>query len=397
MRRATVWWIAAAIYVVQALRLRNHASSLRLVEAGEAVAVPDERPARIWHWILADGVSVPPSARRAVETYAESEALDVVDIVPRDLPPEQALRLLTWSSPSGYRSRHFAEPMTSLQAILVEDATLERSGMRETALSGCHDPIAMQQLATALVPAAATSKDIVVANGVRAVAEDPFRRRAYLRTRFGPMLEPLSGLALLAPVVRLAFLAAGLILSPIAGSGALLAWCLQPFLALVGTPLRPRGLWWRSLFRWLVAPVTLVRVFAGPSRPDPDVDPREDLEALRPVYTELLAHGTERFFEQRRSDCPMCGCTLLRVVARTRDLMQRKPGRFVLERCCGCRHVFQNPRLTPEGLDFYYRDFYEGLGREILDALFASELSAYRTRASMLDGLAKPSRWLDVG
>ena len=33
---------------------------------------------------------------------------------------------------------------------------------------------------------------------------------------------------------------------------------------------------------------------------------------------------------------------------------------FTLEQCGDCGHVFQNPRLTPEGLEFYYRDFYDG-------------------------------------
>ena len=62
----------------------------------------------------------------------------------------------------------------------------------------------------------------------------------------------------------------------------------------------------------------------------------------------------------------------LSVRLRTRDLVQRKPGRFTLERCGGCGHMFQNPRLTPAGLDFYYRDFYDGIGAETAEVMFAT-------------------------
>ena len=85
-------------------------------------------------------------------------------------------------------------------------------------------------------------------------------------------------------------------------------------------------------------------------------------EASRPYYQAELADGVERFLEPRRNTCPWCGSEDLSVRLRTGDLIQRKPGRFTLEQCGACGHIFQNPRLTPAGLDFYYRDFYDGLG-----------------------------------
>ncbi|MFJ2189312.1 class I SAM-dependent methyltransferase [Kitasatospora sp. NPDC087861] len=124
----------------------------------------------------------------------------------------------------------------------------------------------------------------------------------------------------------------------------------------------------------------------------------ERVAALRPGYQADLADGTDRFFEPRRTDCPWCGSTLLRVRLRTRDLLQHKPGQFVLDECRDCGHVFQNPRLTGAGLEFYYRDFYDGLGEQRLGGVFATRAGVYRSRArSVAPFTTAPSRWLDVG
>jgi ubiquinone/menaquinone biosynthesis C-methylase UbiE len=79
------------------------------------------------------------------------------------------------------------------------------------------------------------------------------------------------------------------------------------------------------------------------------------------------------------------------------DHYQRKPGKFVLSRCEACGHVFQNPRLSLEGLSFYYRDFYDGLGEELTQTVFSNEMKEYRARARLVANFAKPRRWLDVG
>ncbi|MFI6844411.1 class I SAM-dependent methyltransferase [Kitasatospora sp. NBC_00085] len=122
------------------------------------------------------------------------------------------------------------------------------------------------------------------------------------------------------------------------------------------------------------------------------------IAGLRPAYQSELADGTDRFFEPRRTDCPWCGACLLRLRLRTRDLLQYKPGTFVLDECEACGHVFQNPRLTEAGLAFYYRDFYDGLGEQRLGATLGTRRSTYRGRArSVLPFTAAPGRWLDVG
>ena len=124
----------------------------------------------------------------------------------------------------------------------------------------------------------------------------------------------------------------------------------------------------------------------------------EAVAQRRAAYQSDLADGVGRFFETRRTACPWCGSARLHERLRTTDLLQHKPGRFRLDRCGDCGHVFQNPRLNEAGLEFYYRDFYDGLGEQRLGDVFAGRTSAYRGRArSLLQHASAPENWLDVG
>ncbi|MFI7008148.1 class I SAM-dependent methyltransferase [Streptomyces sp. NPDC050145] len=119
----------------------------------------------------------------------------------------------------------------------------------------------------------------------------------------------------------------------------------------------------------------------------------------RPAYLSELAQGTERFHEPRRPDCPWCGSTRLRTRLRTTDLLQHKPGSFTVDQCRACAHSFQNPRLTPEGLDFYHRDFYDGLRAEHMRRVPGArgDTRRHRERARALARHIEPESWLDVG
>ncbi|MFI7386805.1 class I SAM-dependent methyltransferase [Streptomyces sp. NPDC049813] len=119
----------------------------------------------------------------------------------------------------------------------------------------------------------------------------------------------------------------------------------------------------------------------------------------RPAYLTALAQGTERFHEPPRTDCPWCGSARLRTRLRTTDLLQHKPGTFTVDQCRSCGHSFQNPRLTREGLDFYYRDFYDGLHAEQAEKVFGARSSVPRHRRAVraLARFIEPESWLDVG
>jgi SAM-dependent methyltransferase len=122
-----------------------------------------------------------------------------------------------------------------------------------------------------------------------------------------------------------------------------------------------------------------------------------DFDRLRAPYTAELARGWERFLEPPATACPWCGSSRLAVRTRLPDLVQRKPGRFRFDVCRRCGHVFQNPRLSAEGLSFYYRDFYDGLGASTTEQMFAYQTDIYRSRARSVAPYLTPHQWLDVG
>jgi SAM-dependent methyltransferase len=123
----------------------------------------------------------------------------------------------------------------------------------------------------------------------------------------------------------------------------------------------------------------------------------DPVEIRRPAYEAELADGIDRFFEPRRTSCPWCGAPDLCVRLRITDLLQHKPGRSTLEQCRQCGHIFQNPRLSADGLSFYYRDYYDGLGEQTTDLGFSWMGGVYRSRADALKPFATPTSWLDVG
>jgi SAM-dependent methyltransferase len=123
----------------------------------------------------------------------------------------------------------------------------------------------------------------------------------------------------------------------------------------------------------------------------------DPVASRRPAYLKDLADGVDRFFEPRLDACPWCGSAALDGRLRTTDLLQHKPGRFVLEGCRDCGHVFQNPRLNPAGLEFYYRDSYDGLGEKNANGMFESNRAGYRSRAELVKSLGAAGEWLDVG
>jgi hypothetical protein len=75
---------------------------------------------------------------------------------------------------------------------------------------------------------------------------------------------------------------------------------------------------------------------------------------------------------------------------------------FALDECRACGHIFQNPQLTPAGLDFYYDQFYDGIGGELMTQLFATGAGDNGRRIAAVAAAAEATgvdvrRWLDVG
>ncbi|MBL1087190.1 class I SAM-dependent methyltransferase [Streptomyces actinomycinicus] len=105
------------------------------------------------------------------------------------------------------------------------------------------------------------------------------------------------------------------------------------------------------------------------------------------------------FQEPRREDCPWCGSRNLRARLRAPDPLRHRSGTFAVDACRDCAHVFQNPRLSAEGLAFFHRDFYERhLEQFTAGVLPAQEIRRrHRDTAWRLSALREPESWLDVG
>ncbi|MGW5849162.1 class I SAM-dependent methyltransferase [Streptomyces sp. NPDC055254] len=366
------------------------AGSEPAVVAGPAVAGPavgecSGRPPR--RLLTARGVVVDAGVLAAARAHADREDLDVLELLPADLAAEEALGLLRLVDPARYRRDRLAAGRGAGYAVLVGADVLERAGIDP---DRSWDRAELLALGRRLKEYATASTDLAVAPGIgcRAVSAGPGGRAAELRAQ-GLAPGPLSAVQL----AGLALLVAAVVRDGRWGVAAAALYWLQPVLVL-GTrgPLRPADLAGASAarpLRSLRAALGTAAVSRSPRRSEAD-----DRKA---GYAAEPAGGTDRFLEPRRPDCPWCGSPRLVVRVRVADLLQGKPGRFTLEQCASCAHVFQNPRLTVEGLDFYYRDFYDGRGGEGAGVVFARLGAHYRARAAMLAPYARPTTWLDVG
>ncbi len=373
-----LWGVLAFVWLADALRLRGRHAALRRLPPSDEPVDPAHR------FLVAPGVELDDATRRAASAFARAEGLEVVDLVPGDLPAGRLLGLLQLVDPARFRKDRLAKGRTAGHAILVHEAVLAASRVEPP-----EGPRSFLKAAARLKQHACTSTDLAVAPGLRATKDDLRGRRAIVEALFGDLLLPVLGIQ----AVLLAAALAGPLVAPVAGGIALALFQLQPLLASAGLAVRPRDLLVATLLR---APAELAGAFvlALGGGKEPRADP---VEAARPRWAELARDGTARFFEPPRDDCPLCGGKELATALATSDLLQHKPGRFRLSRCRACGHRFQNPRLSLEGLGYYYGDFYDGLGEDGLEAVFAYAPDPYLNRARMLRGAAEPRTWLDVG
>jgi SAM-dependent methyltransferase len=383
-----------------ALRLRGRLAALRTVEPGHSriTGTGTETGAEdAWVLLTAEGVHVDTVTRQDAVAYAEQEGLDALDLVPGDLPSERAMDLARLVDPATFRRNRLAPGRGAQHALLVRRSLLVRADLLAVAEpSSDLDPVAFAATAQTVKRYAPATTDLAVAPVLRAApsASDPEKRLALLRSMFTVATPAVVGLPAAAYVV----LGVGIVVNPLWGAAALAAWSALPALATSGTPLRPADQPAHSLRRIVDEPRFWVQTLLGRWRPPATAASLDEVvEDLRPVYADLVADGTERFFEPRREDCPWCGSSELSVRVSTIDRYQAKPGRFSMDECGECGHTFQNPRLSLEGLDYYYRDFYDGISDDSFETIFSFGAGLEHGRAEMLSGLHEPQRWLDVG
>ena len=394
---------AAAAQVALALFLNRRARALAVLtdtgagpsSQGVDGGAGDER----YTLVTVAGVAVDDATVAAAVRHARERRLDVVDLVPGDLPAGTLQALVAQVDPATFRADRLALGRGVGHALVVRDDLLERAsaaeppgptGRREL------DPVAFLELARTLKRYAPASTDLAVAPRLRAVPVPPGWRLPLVRAHAGaaaPVVGPLPAagavLALLAPLAH-----------PAAGAAALGAYLAAPALVARRTPVRPADAtparaWGRPL-RALASAATPVVAPVPPAAATRARTAADVERASRRRYAADAARP-DALIEPARSTCPWCGAADLQRRTSVPDLFQGKPGMFHLDGCRACGHVFQNPRLLLEGLDFYYRDFYDGRAREHTETMFTLAGASYRGRAQMLVGVTRPKRWLDVG
>ncbi|MGX1849398.1 class I SAM-dependent methyltransferase [Streptomyces sp. NPDC055299] len=393
--RRTRWAAAAAFTALGAgtVRARRRLAALPVLDpapqdTGLYDASHDTVPPLGWRLLTAPGVTADAATLRAAVAHAVREGLQVLDLVPARLDAESTLGLLRLLDPAAHRTDRCAPGHGAGRALLVTDEVLGRAGLG--AGEPPRSPADLLRLVRTLKEYAPDATGWALAPGLTAPPPGPGEHAEELRARGLP-----PGLLSAAQLAGLALLVKCCVSAPRWGTAAAALYWLQPVAVLApGNGPRPAGLARATAARPLRSLTTALRTLATPPADPPEP---ADRAARRAAYTGELAAGTERFLESRRTDCPWCSAPDLTVRVRMPDLLQGKPGRFTLEECRRCGHVFQNPRLTPDGLDFYYRDFYEGLGGEGAALVLGRMSGTYRDRAELLRPFTTPRAWLDVG
>lgn len=378
MKVQHVMGIVTVGFLADALWRRSRAARLRLLPSS---AEPLDHTHR---FVTVRGVELDEDTKRAAVAYARKEGLEVLDLVPQGLDSLRAMALVRRLDPASFRTARLAQGESGGHALVVSADLTERAGLRRfNGLSAAE----MDELAARLKRYAPTTTDIVVTPAVKPVDRTHGDHRAILRRRWlNDLPTYLSG-----NIIGLGAFAVGAVLGRRWGVASIAAACAQPYLATLGTPLRPYDRRRFALCRPAAALYRWLSVAAVSEKPDPD------LPRLRHEFATELAGGLDRFYEPRRTDCPWCGGVRLRHLLTSGDLQHHRPGVFRLEHCSSCGHIFQNPRLSSAGLAFYYREFYDGNGGAEVERGFRLAAPIYRDRARMLEGHATPKSWLDVG
>lgn len=398
-----LWWapiLVVAGLLVNGVRLRGRLRRLDTLPASGRPVDPDHL------FICAAGVQLTKAARRAASYHAARERLDVLDLVPADLTIERALDVARMVDTRTYRNDRLAPGRGAFQALLVRAEVAHRAGVE---VREDYTPVELVEITERLKRHAPASTDLAVLPGLRA-ARDDGATRVRVQRRAWNAIKPIN---MYLPTLRDVATGIGVHLNrPWGLAATALFWC-QPFFVCAGrVPVAPRDLIRSPIVRitaGLEYSVSTVRAWRRNKRtaaeakavgrpPDPvKAAAKAAAAARRERYQRAFADGPRAYLTDPRPDCPWCGSFDLAVRLVGRDLELRKPGRFQLDECRVCGHVFQNPRLTPAGRVLYERDRQDGINETRAQAAVAAGAARLRARAEVMRPFVLPRAWLDVG
>lgn len=378
--------VSAAAIIGNGVRLRNRLMALPTLGADNhdvtAVPLPDVV------FLVAAEVDLDERTAAAAVEHMARHSLSALDVIPADLPMVRALDVVRMVNPVTFRSKPLEVGRGAGQVLCVTTELADRAGLQAGEGIGVAAMVEATLEAKRHAPRAMAH---AVSPWLRSSDQSMDERAEQIRAIFGSA----SSFAPAVALMQSGGLAAATAVSPLVGAVAFAASTVQPALVFGGTPIQPRDLATRSATRTVKDPADAVQLALAL---DSTAEPKATDEDRR-TYAEAVANGTDHFFEERRATCPWCSSAALTQELETTDLLQHKPGTFVIDRCESCGHRFQNPRLTIAGLDYYYRDFYDGIGAESADFVFGATDRSYVGRAELVKrhSPTPPRRWLDVG
>lgn len=386
--------------VLNGVRLRGRLRRLDTVP-------PSGRPADPEHELLtAEGVTVSAAAHRAASNYATREGLEVLDLIPAGFTIERTIDIARMVDTRTYRADRMARGRGAFQALLVHRSVLDRAGI--TRRDG-FDRLELVEITARLKRYAPVTTDLAVVEGVRPAADDAARRLKVQRAAY--KWEPYRAYG---PNVRDTLNFVGVVATFPWGLATSFLYWMQPFLVCAGrVPIQPRDLYRSPVNRILTgidfmigstrerkkaaAAAKANRAAGRPAKPE-KARKKAEAERHRARYQAEIRAGVENYLEAPRDTCPWCGSSRLSVrLDNAPDALMRKPGRFRFDHCDECDHIFQNPRLSIPGLEFYYRDVYDGMNAAMAEEILAGAVPAHRERARMMRPYGSPRAWLDVG
>ncbi len=373
--------LLSLLWILDGFRLRKRSKALRLISP-----VQDAGDLSEYRVITKATAHPDKSMQKGAIAYAKAQDLDALILAAQPSKTCEALVSMQAVNPENLRSARMGSARLQGEFMVVRHSLIEKMGIEPVPPQNGKD---FAKLGNEFKKFAFLSTDVAVMKGLPHSSTHKLALDSeLLRYYFGPIGAPWLFVQLLLLILGFAF-------TPYIAAIALIAYMLQPLLTLKDTLLHGPDLYRYALLRPLLDAQTMfVTLF---SKGEDAKVKAKVLEEKREEYKRMLSHGTEAFFDARREDCPICGAHSLSKFISTSDRIQFKPGIFHMDQCESCSHIFQNPRLSIAGLEFYYKDFYDGLGEEKLDGIFGQSNAPYLARAKMMQGKEQPSRWLDVG
>lgn len=369
------------VWILDGLRIRKRAKAMTILQ-------PDHKLPQLESYRVVQKSGARPSDAmiRAAMNYAQANELQVLLLCAEGMATADAMVSLQTVDTGNFRKERMGSAKMLGEFFVVHIDLLDRM---DKDIVGPKTSVDFVKLAAEFKKYAFVSMDFAIMQGLRPSGPQSLAvKPELLRYYFGGIGAPWL-------LMQIMLLTLGFFFTPLTACLALFVYLLQPIIMLHDTPATSHDLIFYAWLRPFLDTKTMIQTFFLGKE---DSIKRELLLAeKRETYKELLAQGTDRFFEEKRCDCPICGSSALVRFISTRDRFQFKPGTFDVDRCQACEHIFQNPRLSIDGLEFYYKDFYDGLGEERLEGIFAHGNGPYLARANMVKGHSQPSRWLDVG